>query len=164
MKQRTITITISAHDMPEGLHGICTEQALNNYAIHLNSKDTEQQQAASFLHECLHIYHDDINDTRSADQIEADRHRELLQLLKTMLQEEGPAEKETDIAIVSGTFEEEAFNKILVRIGNNQPRWRKVNKDANRNNERYILFQNCRYYETDFQAAQDRAQGKTAEA
>ena len=75
-------------DMPNGLHGLVAQHGPVQYSILLNSKDSEDIKAASFLHECLHIYHDDFSSGQTADAIEAKRHAEMGRLLEIAYKEE----------------------------------------------------------------------------
>ena len=56
----------------------------DDYTILINSKLSEDEQAAAFLHEALHIWHDDFNSGRSADSIEETRKAELHRLIELM--------------------------------------------------------------------------------
>lgn len=81
--KRTVNLTITAEDLPEGVHGTIFATAAGYYIL-TNARETDTEQAAAFLHECLHLYHDDLNAGRSADEIEQERHRELAELLKVL--------------------------------------------------------------------------------
>lgn len=81
--KRTVNLTITAEDLPEGVHGTIFATAAGYYIL-TNSRETDTEQAAAFLHECLHLYHNDLDAQRSADEIEKDRHEELTELLKVL--------------------------------------------------------------------------------
>lgn len=83
---RSVSIDIIYGDIPDTVSGAVTSQDSSRYTILLNSNKSEEEQAAAFLHECLHIYHGDLSSNRSADDIEAERHKELISLL-TILKE-----------------------------------------------------------------------------
>ena len=62
--------------------GACFLREDADYTIVINSDLTDQEQALSFLHECLHAWHDDCNSERPVAEIETERHEELIQLLR----------------------------------------------------------------------------------
>ena len=78
---RTVTVRIVKTDFPEGGHGMCVQEEDNAFLVLLNDKSTEIKQASAFLHEMLHIWHDDFNSCRPINKIEAERHRELTDIL-----------------------------------------------------------------------------------
>lgn len=80
---RKINLIITTEDLPEGVHGAAFQDK-DGYMILINGAEPKPNQAAAFLHECLHIWHDDHNDTRAADTIEAERHEELRKLLEIL--------------------------------------------------------------------------------
>lgn len=84
---RQITINITNTPLPAGINAALIEAGNDSFIICLNSKMTDDERTAGFLHECLHIYHDDINSNKSANKLEQTRHKELLRLLKTIEQE-----------------------------------------------------------------------------
>lgn len=84
--KRTLELTICCDTLPPGMHGaIMTTGAGQHYIIVTNQQETENQQAAAFLHECLHLFHGDLNGAGgSADEIEAARHAEIIELLEIL--------------------------------------------------------------------------------
>lgn len=74
--EKTLQIQIKTAKLPQTVHGLTTQQA-GAYTIYINEDQTQDEQAAAFLHECLHIYHDDFNNTRTAGELEEERHAEL---------------------------------------------------------------------------------------
>ena len=72
---RTITISIISQNMPEGINGATIKKASDNYIIFLNDNQNQADITASFIHEMLHIYHDDFNSDMTATEIEAVRHK-----------------------------------------------------------------------------------------
>lgn len=74
--EKTLQIQIKTAELPQTVHGLTTQQA-GAYTIYINEDQTQDEQAAAFLHECLHIYHDDFNSTRTAGELEEERHAEL---------------------------------------------------------------------------------------
>lgn len=84
--KRNVQLTICRDALPPGIHGIITTTGTDNYIIVTNQQETESQQAAAFLHECLHLFHDDLNGSDSADEIEAARHSAITDLLEILKQ------------------------------------------------------------------------------
>lgn len=85
--KRNVQLTICRDALPPGMHGaIVATGAVNHYIIVTNQQETESQQAAAFLHECLHLFHDDLNRGGSVDKIEAARHTEITELLEILKQ------------------------------------------------------------------------------
>ena len=85
--ERKVQLTICRDALPPGIHGaIMTTGAGKDYIIVTNQQETETQQAAAFLHECLHLFHDDLNRGGSADEIEATRRAEIIELLEILKQ------------------------------------------------------------------------------
>lgn len=78
---KTFKVSVAEIDLPESINGAITETAAREYTIAIRKGMTEDEKAAAFLHEMLHIYHDDFNSGLKADQIESDRHAELERLL-----------------------------------------------------------------------------------
>ena len=54
--------------------------------IVINSSLPENEQTASFLHECLHLWHDDHSSNKDLDEIETARHKETIELLEILKQ------------------------------------------------------------------------------
>lgn len=81
---REITIRLFEEDMPASIEAVSSKQ--DKYtAIYLNKNLPDQKRAASFLHEMLHVYHDDNTGTDTV-QIEKDRRRELWDLMLSLLE------------------------------------------------------------------------------
>ena len=82
---REMNISVFTMDMPEAIHAFVTQRGCGKYWIFLNSAENETQRTASFIHECLHIYHGDHErDDLTADQIEAIRHAETVEVLQVL--------------------------------------------------------------------------------
>ena len=84
---RTVTVRIIKADLPETVNGMCMKNKDDGFVVFLNDKATEIRQASGFLHEMLHIWHDDYNSECPMDQIEAERHKELKDILNMMYDE-----------------------------------------------------------------------------
>lgn len=86
---RELSIKITHTGLPDSIHGFVSSTSPGKYHIFLNAAETDSQQAASFLHECLHIFHGDLErDDAAAGQIEAERHKELESILFELTQSE----------------------------------------------------------------------------
>lgn len=89
---RRITMNLHCEPAPETISGVSVRKkgAGDKYLVLLNSTKSEKQRAASFLHECLHIYHQDHDrEDLTTDQIEAVRHAELLEIIRLLEVETG---------------------------------------------------------------------------
>lgn len=86
INERVMTVRlVHAAGFPQGFHGAVYPIAPGKYTILLNNTDTDQQQAESFLHECLHIYHGDLErEGVNVDRLEAERHAELATILPAL--------------------------------------------------------------------------------
>ena len=84
MTERQITLRIVSAALPTGAHGMCIQSAgTDALTVVINDTDTDDQQAFSFLHEMLHIWHDDFSRTGvDVGRLERERNRELSRLLK----------------------------------------------------------------------------------
>ena len=81
--KRKITLTIATEDtMPEGIYGMLSQYKNGDYLILLNENQSEDGKARSFLHECLHIWHNDLNSGDPVGKIEAERAEELQRILR----------------------------------------------------------------------------------
>jgi len=83
-------------DAPLGksLNGITATNSIHpsEYIVALNADASDKQKTLAFLHEALHIYHNDFADSsRSVAEIEAERRAELQELLQLMVSEEAGA-------------------------------------------------------------------------
>ena len=83
--RRDITINLYWADLPKTIHGFTRILKNGSYQIFLNSSDSQERQTATFIHECMHIYHGDHDrPDLTTDQIEAIRHREIRDLLEIL--------------------------------------------------------------------------------
>lgn len=81
--EQTITLKIETASLPGTVHGFSAKQPGRFYIV-VNEADPPDRQAATFLHEMLHIWHDDHDSGRSADSIEQERHAEVQRLLSIL--------------------------------------------------------------------------------
>ena len=84
MKDRTVTLRIVETELPEEVHGV-SAQTKDGFIIFLDERMTEDQRTASFLHECLHIYHEDHGEDLRSGTLETVRRAEMKRLLLTMI-------------------------------------------------------------------------------
>ena len=82
-----LQINITTAQLPEKIHSILQKTGRGGYNIFINSDQTEDERAAAYLHEALHIYHGDADSKTPADIIEQERHAELKRLLQLMARE-----------------------------------------------------------------------------
>lgn len=80
--QRTLKLTITVEEMPDGINSAIIEPRGNDYMIAINNRLSQDEQAAAFLHECLHLWHGDCDNPKEADTIEAERRQELARLFR----------------------------------------------------------------------------------
>lgn len=81
---RKIVIKIFKEYLPETIHAFTSQRDNATYWIFLNANESDEEQVASFIHECTHIYHEDFDSDLNADEIEAIRHNEVKQVLEIL--------------------------------------------------------------------------------
>lgn len=86
MDKTQIIINLRREPLPDGLRSIVKEDAPGKYEIFLNANKGKAEQAAGFIHECLHIYHNDTSSPDDTGEIEQQRRVELLQICRYLLQ------------------------------------------------------------------------------
>ena len=81
---REINITLHTIPLPGTIYGGVTQRANGSYVVLINADKTEDEQAAAFLHELLHVFHRDLEAPPgiTAAEIEAKRKAELLRVLQ----------------------------------------------------------------------------------
>ena len=67
-------IAIQEQDLPKSIRGLLLQIDTDDYVIMLNRDLSEQDKESAFLHECLHIYHNDFEGMCLVDELEEDRH------------------------------------------------------------------------------------------
>ena len=67
-----------------------------NYLTFINPGCEDLKRTAAFLHEMLHIYHNDFIDERPVEEIEADRRKELIQVAKYLIEEDKKFNQDTE--------------------------------------------------------------------
>jgi len=79
-----MAFTLYKVKMPKTIQGACTlDKRDGKIIVALNADLTEDEQAAAFLHEMLHLYHGDLNkENTTAREIEEERQEEMQRLLR----------------------------------------------------------------------------------
>ena len=89
---RRISIKQGEAAFPESVHGLTLLTAKTDeredYTVLINSSLNSRRQAATFLHEMLHIFHEDFDGKRAVKEIEAERRAELRELLEILIRED----------------------------------------------------------------------------
>lgn len=78
---RDIKITINKASFPAGVKGFSILDDSSTFRIFINDTLDPDDQAAAFLHECLHIWNGDHTSKDDADHIEKKTHEQLLHVL-----------------------------------------------------------------------------------
>lgn len=87
--KRKMKIDLAEAALPDSMNGVTlNEGGSQDYLVAINSNKGDLQRAATFLHEMLHIYHDDFNSTRSAAEIEIEREAELKAIARLILEKD----------------------------------------------------------------------------
>lgn len=90
--KRNIQITLRTEEVPGGAINGATIQTdtPDKYIVVLDAAKSKQQQAATFLHEMMHIYRRDFDDPdRPVMEIEAECEADLLDALQLILEMDG---------------------------------------------------------------------------
>ncbi len=86
-----LQIRLVRADGPDSIGGTTSPMPVKNgegYLVWVNTVHSEKRAAASWLHEALHIYHNDFDDPRPVKEIEAERRAELRELLEILIEED----------------------------------------------------------------------------
>ena len=81
---REILLHIAEDRLPEDVRGMSTTDG-NKAFIMVNSEMSEDERAAAFLHECLHLWH---RDHETGADVEAERHAEIMRVLEILKEKE----------------------------------------------------------------------------
>lgn len=71
-----LNMVIERAQLPAAVKGI-TVKNHNSIKVFVNSGLSKDEQAAAFLHECLHIWNNDFNSGKAASEIEESTHKQL---------------------------------------------------------------------------------------
>ena len=85
-----LNIRLAKMELLPGAEGI-TAKDEQGYLVVINSMLPEDKQAAAFIHEMLHIWHDDFSGDAPAGQLESYRHAEAIRLCNIFKQQEAAA-------------------------------------------------------------------------
>lgn len=86
---RDITVKIRFANLLDGVRGTAFK-VNDKFCVVIDSKLSEDEQAAVFLHEMLHVWHDDASKDCSLARIERERAAELPRILSAMERLEQP--------------------------------------------------------------------------
>lgn len=86
MKKNTWQLTTVREPLPDTIHGVLTMRPDGSYIIIVNSNDTPARQAQAYLHECLHLWRNDLSGPGNIGGVETRTHTEQKQLLREMLE------------------------------------------------------------------------------
>ena len=78
---KTISIRIITNELPDIVQGACIKNGEDSYILVLNGADEDPATVGAFLHEMLHIYHGDHESGLPVAEIEAARHKEIIDIL-----------------------------------------------------------------------------------
>jgi len=82
-----MNIRIVEERLPETIKGFTGRKENDDYTILLNTELSDTEKAAAFLHEMLHIWHNDFASGKSVDQIEQERHAEMEKIMEILLEQ-----------------------------------------------------------------------------
>lgn len=71
---RRLNVHLAKVDLPDGMRGACCLSNRGGYYIIINTNLTAEEQEKAFIHEALHIWHDDFNSGKTVQEIETERH------------------------------------------------------------------------------------------
>ena len=87
--KRKMQIELAEIALPDPFDGATvSDTGGQDFLVVLNSEKDDLRRAAAFLHEMLHIYHNDFESSKSAAEIESERDAELKAIAKFILGEE----------------------------------------------------------------------------
>ena len=86
--QRNIEIRVITGLLPDSIHAAATTEGADRYTVVINENATQDEKAAGFLHECLHIWHNDFKEGQQITKLEKQRAAELKRLFAGRDQEE----------------------------------------------------------------------------
>lgn len=109
---RRIDLRLASVQLPETVPGMSREQQAGEgrekYVVAINEDLCDLERAAAFIHEMLHIYHNDFQDDRPAFEVEKERRKELIQLLRLLVEEDKRISLAADpykMSVVKSAFE-----------------------------------------------------------
>lgn len=109
---RKIDLRLASVQLPETVPGMSREQltgeGCEKYVVAINEDLCDLERAAAFIHEMLHIYHNDFQDARPVAEVEKERRKELIQLLRLLIEEDQRISQAADpyrMIVVESAFE-----------------------------------------------------------
>jgi Zn-dependent peptidase ImmA (M78 family) len=81
ISERNINIRLIKSELNEGCKGFCSMDTNHDFIILINKTMTEDEQTLAFLHEMLHVWHNDFRKKQDVNELEKIRHEELKGLL-----------------------------------------------------------------------------------
>ena len=76
------SLRLAETELPEGAEGFCLSTKAGEYTIIINQGLTEEKKLEAFIHEMIHLYHEDHeNKELTGDQIEARAHKKTRDIL-----------------------------------------------------------------------------------
>ena len=89
---RRVDLKIAAVPLPDTTRGATDKQpdadGRERYTVAVNANMDELQKAAAFIHEALHIYHNDFEQPGTLEEIEGERRDELIGILECLIQQD----------------------------------------------------------------------------
>lgn len=87
--RRKMKIELAETALPDPIDGATVNDGKRqDFLVVLNSEKDDLRRAAAFLHEMLHIYHNDFESSKSAAEIERERDTELKAIARFILDED----------------------------------------------------------------------------
>lgn len=84
--RRKMKIDLAEMELPDSFDGATVNDGKSqDFLVLINSKENDMRRAAAFLHEMLHIYHNDFESSKSAAEIECERDAELKAIARLIL-------------------------------------------------------------------------------
>lgn len=83
--ERNISLSIVQCRLP--VPGLVAQNTDDDYTILLSTDLSDTEKAATFLHECLHIWHRVFDSGMGVDQIETVRHAELKEIAEILMKQ-----------------------------------------------------------------------------
>ena len=80
--KRRMTVTLERVTLPEEIKAFTRMTGPEEYSVFISDQLTELEAARAWLHEMLHLWHDDFSRAEDLDRIEAERHKEEIELCK----------------------------------------------------------------------------------
>ena len=83
--ERDINLRIITQDLPGSISALTASEGNDRYTVMINGKADQEDQIAGFLHECLHIWHNDFENSQDVNDLEILRHSEMMRILSAQI-------------------------------------------------------------------------------